>query len=93
MEILQPCVIWNKHDSYAWYREKVYQLSADYSPHDTLSALQKARETDKLATGIFYQKKSPAYHQQDSTLTKGKALAAMDISQIDISQLLEEFCS
>ena len=45
VEILQPCVTFNKKNTYDWYRERVYMLEdTDHDPSDRVAAFQKALE-------------------------------------------------
>lgn len=54
LDILQPCVTYNKLNTYQWFKEHTYYLDDSYDPHDRLSAFQKATETDRLPLGVFY---------------------------------------
>ncbi len=54
LDILQPCVTYNKLNTYQWFKEHTYYLDESYDPHDRMAAFQKATETDKLALGVFY---------------------------------------
>ena len=91
IEILQPCVIWNKERSYEWYRERVYKLENEgYAADNRQEALTKAQQQDKLAIGVFYKEEKKAYHQEVSSLDNGP-LVEQAINRIDIGKLLEEF--
>ncbi|OGS18272.1 MAG: 2-oxoacid ferredoxin oxidoreductase [Elusimicrobia bacterium RIFOXYA2_FULL_50_26] len=54
VDIFQPCVTFNKVNSYQWFKEHTYNLAPSHDPHDRLSAFQKAIENEKLPLGIFY---------------------------------------
>lgn len=72
VNILQPCVTFNKVNTYAYYQQRVYELEESYDPSDKLSALQKAMEGgDKLPTGIIYQEKGITYEEKLSVLHDG----------------------
>jgi len=88
LDVLQPCITYNKNMTYQWYRQHIYDLQKqNHNSGDKKTALAKALETDKLPVGIFLQKKKPAYHQQIPGFPD-TALAQQDISSIDISSLL-----
>jgi len=58
IDVIQPCIIWGTR-SMNWYKERVYQLPADFDPSDKQAALAKAMEwEDKIPVGIIY--KAPA---------------------------------
>lgn len=54
VDILSPCVTW--HDIYDVVRSKMYTLeSVQHDRTDMHAALDRARETEKIPLGIFYQ--------------------------------------
>jgi 2-oxoglutarate ferredoxin oxidoreductase subunit beta len=58
VDSLQPCVVWNKKNTYDWFRERIYKLEEqpDYNPSDRDWAWKKAQEWgDRIPIGIFYQ--------------------------------------
>jgi 2-oxoglutarate/2-oxoacid ferredoxin oxidoreductase subunit beta len=54
VDILQPCVTYNKVNTYAWFKEKTYYLDASHDPYDRTEALKRAAEVDRLPLGLFY---------------------------------------
>jgi len=55
IDVLQPCVTFDKVHTYNWYRERVYRMEEDTSK-DLLAALSKTMEWgDKIPLGIFMQ--------------------------------------
>jgi 2-oxoglutarate/2-oxoacid ferredoxin oxidoreductase subunit beta len=55
IDIFDPCVSFNKLNSYAWYKENTYILDDSYNPSDKMSALQKVFEADPYPIGILYK--------------------------------------
>lgn len=56
LDILQPCVSFNKVNTYAWYSERVYKLGDDYDPTNWQAAMFKAQEFgDKIPIGVLYR--------------------------------------
>ncbi len=71
IDILQPCVTYNRSMSYDWYRKHIYDLkSVKHNPADFASALTKALETERLPIGVFYQTVKPTFHQQILKMVK-----------------------
>ena len=63
IDILQPCVTLNKNQTIdKWYKEKIYKLKNPFT--NKSKAFQESLREDKLAIGLFWQEKKPAYHQQ-----------------------------
>lgn len=62
IDILQPCVSFNKVNTYQWYKKRVYALDDTYDPSDKATALVKAMEWgDRIPIGIIYREDKPSY--------------------------------
>ncbi|MBN1330136.1 MAG: 2-oxoacid ferredoxin oxidoreductase [Candidatus Heimdallarchaeota archaeon] len=66
VNILQPCVIFNKFNTYSWYKEHSYYLSNDYDPTDRKKAFEISIECDSFPLGIIY--KNDKRHTFEETL-------------------------
>jgi 2-oxoglutarate ferredoxin oxidoreductase subunit beta len=55
VDILQPCVSFNKVNTYQWFKEHTYPIEEGHDPRDRQAALRKAFERDKLALGVLYE--------------------------------------
>ncbi|MEM4367387.1 MAG: thiamine pyrophosphate-dependent enzyme [Candidatus Anstonellales archaeon] len=70
VDVLQPCITFNKMNTYAWFQERVYKLEeAGHNPKDWNAAMEKAREEietnyKKLPIGIFYKEERPTYWEE-----------------------------
>jgi len=91
INVLQPCVTFNKINTYAYYREKTYKLSSDYQKESYEQAIAKALEInqEKFPLGIIYEKKQPTYTDQLSQLTEKTLLERDRFKTLDL--LLNEF--
>jgi 2-oxoglutarate ferredoxin oxidoreductase subunit beta len=54
VDIFQPCVTFNKLNTYQWFKDNTYYLDGSHDPHNRIEAFKKAVETDKLPLGVFY---------------------------------------
>ncbi|MDD5195098.1 MAG: 2-oxoacid:ferredoxin oxidoreductase subunit beta [Candidatus Omnitrophica bacterium] len=91
IDVLQPCVTFNKKNTYEWYAKRVYKLEDSYNPADKMAAYQKAAEWgDKIPIGIIYRQESQTYEDK-SGVNKIAPLADADITDIDIREALKEF--
>ncbi len=61
VDILQPCVSFNKINTWKWFRENVYYLEDSYDPTNRTEAFKRATEKGKLPLGIFYRNKKPSF--------------------------------
>jgi 2-oxoglutarate ferredoxin oxidoreductase subunit beta len=75
VDVLQPCVSFNKQYSYDWLRPRVYKVQdeAGYNPGDKTVAFAKALEWgERIPIGILYRDESmPAYEEQVPALAAG----------------------
>lgn len=75
VDILQPCVTFNRINTYGWYKERVYRLEdeADYDPGNKEAALRKALEWgDRIPTGVIYKAEGiPTLEEQIPVLQEG----------------------
>jgi 2-oxoglutarate ferredoxin oxidoreductase subunit beta len=64
VDILQPCVSFNKINTLAWFREHTRDLPGGYNPGDRTAALQTAFQ-ESLALGvIFLREGRPTFEEQ-----------------------------
>ncbi len=65
VDILQPCVSFNKVNTYEWYKERVYHIESGYDPSDRDGAFRKAREwDDKIPLGVIYRNERPTLEER-----------------------------
>lgn len=67
VDVLQPCVTFNKLNTYGWFNERVYDLSTitEYDATNKAEAWEKANEWgDRIPLGIFYQINKETYEDQ-----------------------------
>ena len=72
VNVLQPCVTFNKVNTYQYYREKTYKLSGNYQNNDIKLAIEKGLEMnkEKFPLGVIYQVEKPSYTDQLTQLSK-----------------------
>ena len=69
LDILQPCVSFNKINTFVYYKERVFELDESYDPSDKVSAMAKALEFgDKIPLGVIYKEEKQTFHQKNSIL-------------------------
>jgi len=92
IDVLQPCVSFNKINTYDWYAKRIYKLGGDYDPGDRNAALAKAAEWgDRIPAGIIYRSASPCYGEL-SGLDATAPLADSDLSGIDVAPAFRALC-
>ncbi len=65
LDILQPCVTFNKVNTYQWYQERVYHIEDDYDPYDRVEAFKRALEWgERIPTGIIFRNRRETYEEK-----------------------------
>ncbi len=83
IDILQPCVSFNKVNTAQWYKERVYELGSDYDPTDRLAAFAKAREWgERIPIGVIYRSPRPAYPLPERSVEMSEAVFGALVSTL-----------
>ena len=71
VDILQPCVTFNRVNTYQWYRKRVYKLDSSYDPKDRNIAFQKAHELgDRIPIGKIYVEDRMTYTEHNPEIER-----------------------
>jgi 2-oxoglutarate ferredoxin oxidoreductase subunit beta len=84
VDVFQPCVSFNKVNTYDWFREHTAGLPGEHDPRDRRIALERAMDEEKLYLGLFYraperpafEKTTGLYEHDDRPLFKRPFQAA-----------------
>lgn len=98
IDILQPCVTFNKINTYDWYNKRIYKIGpkekgkGKHDPKDRAAALKRSLEwgDEGIPVGIFYQEERHSFGQDLPQLKEGP-LVDKDFSKIDIEKLKEKY--
>lgn len=92
IDVLQPCVTFNKVDTYQYYRERIFKLEdKKHDSADRYAAYKMAElpEDKGIPIGVFYQDASrPAYHEQVKVLEQGPLVKQAVNTPDDFRELL-----
>jgi 2-oxoglutarate ferredoxin oxidoreductase subunit beta len=92
LEVLQPCVSFNKINTYQWYEKRVYQVDqeSDYAPENELWAYQKAKEWgERIPIGVIYRRPRPILEEMQPVLVSGSLVQQQP--ERPVRELLAEF--
>ena len=86
----------NKHNTYDWFRKRVYRLEdTPHDPHDFHAAMDAALTWgEKIPIGLFYRDGNPrpSLHTQDPGLQAGLLVhQPVGVSKEQRRKLVEEF--
>ncbi|MBC5811221.1 MAG: 2-oxoacid:ferredoxin oxidoreductase subunit beta [Candidatus Eremiobacteraeota bacterium] len=61
VEVMSPCVTYNKINTYAWFKENVAYVTENehYDPTDKQQAFEALSREDKIPLGIIYREQRP----------------------------------
>lgn len=92
VDILQPCVSFNKVNTYQWYKKRIYKLEEGYDKTNKLKAMEKAMEWgDKIPLGILYEEEKSDFHDKIPFLRNGKPLINSDFDLDKIRGFMKDF--
>ena len=90
IDVLQPCVSFNRVQTYGWYKQRVFDLADDGHPtNDWHAAMERSRQWgERIPIGIFYQESKETFTDRIGVLNRG-ALIDQTAPEVDWAQLME----
>ncbi|HQQ15582.1 MAG TPA: thiamine pyrophosphate-dependent enzyme [Deltaproteobacteria bacterium] len=64
VDIFQPCVTYNKVNTYAWFKENTYYLDDTHDPSDREAAFRKATEPGRFPLGVIYLNRNKSVFEE-----------------------------
>ncbi len=91
VDVLQPCISWNKVNTYEFYRDRVFKLEDTGHKSDDwdLAYLRAEQWGDQIPIGVFYKSDEPTYTENFPVLSKG-TLVNQPLRR-DMEKLFREF--
>lgn len=78
VDVFQPCVSFNKVNTYGWFKEHTYYLDESHNPLDRKAAFEKALEKERFALGVVYKNPGrPTYEENVGIYEKDKTPVAL----------------
>lgn len=102
VDVFQPCVTWNKINTFKWFRDRVYKLEEleGYDPTNRTMAFETSMKTFheltcapdecKVPIGIFYREEGMATYQDDLPQLKAPLYVHAERPR-DITRTLEAY--
>jgi len=94
VDIMQPCVVFNKVNTFKWYKDRIYKLDNSYDYTNKYEALKKAEEFGDggIPIGIIYKDNNKkSYHEVHPVLKNGTNLIDRKWSPYETEKLIDEF--
>ncbi len=86
VDIFQPCVSFNKLNTFEWFEENTYKIGSDHDREDLSSAFELALKSDSLPLGIFYKNdERESFHERlEAYGDSDKPLWKRDLNRKDL---------
>jgi len=94
VDVFQPCVSFNKVNTYQWYQQRVYKLQDEknYDVTKISSAFQKSLEWgDRIPIGIFYKIEGKPTYKDQLPVLKLSPLVKQNIKREVPEEIKNEF--
>lgn len=89
VDILQPCVSFNKVNTFSWYKTRCYEISEDYDPAHWEGAMKTAMEWgERIPVGVIYRNERPTFEDHFPVLKQGP-LVGRRVDQEKVLKVLE----
>ncbi len=83
LDIFQPCVTFNKVNTYQWFKQNTYYLEQEL---DRVRAFEKSIETEKLPLGVFFKTQRKIFAENVSS-----PLYKNDLDMEKLKKLIKTF--
>jgi len=91
IDILMPCVSFNKVNTLSWYKERCEPLPSSYDATDWTKAMGTAYEWgDKIPVGVIYKNNRPSFGERLPVLQQG-ALVDRDVNMTMVKQVMNGY--
>ncbi|HPJ25269.1 MAG TPA: thiamine pyrophosphate-dependent enzyme [Synergistaceae bacterium] len=91
VDIFQPCVSFNRVNTFKWYKDHTYYLDENYDPTNIRGAMEKALEQDRHALGVLYRSERPLFEDSLGAYRKDATpLFGREPSEERLALFLEE---
>jgi 2-oxoglutarate ferredoxin oxidoreductase subunit beta len=91
IDILQPCITFNKVNTFAWYKQRCYELPKDHDPANWDAAMKRAYEWgNKIPVGVIYKNDRPTFEDQFDVLKSG-ALVGAAVDKEKLKEVMNKY--
>jgi 2-oxoglutarate ferredoxin oxidoreductase subunit beta len=72
IDVLQPCVSFNRVNTFRWYKDRCKPLPSSYDPYDREAAMRMAEQWgNEIPVGVIYRNNRAAFEKHFSVLARG----------------------
>jgi 2-oxoglutarate ferredoxin oxidoreductase subunit beta len=91
VDILQPCVSFNRVNTYQWYKDRCKPLPSSYDPMDWVSAIRLSQQWgEEIPVGVIYRNERSPFEDHFSALIKGP-LVGQALERGRLAKIMETY--
>ena len=91
IDVLQPCVSFNKVNTFAWYKDRCSPLPQSHDPADWEKAMRLARDWgDRIPVGIIYRNHRPPFDEHLPALSEGP-LVGREVDRVLLRGIMDRY--
>lgn len=91
IDVLQPCVSFNKVNTFAWYKERCEPVLPTYDPTDREASMKVAGQWgSEIPIGIIYRNDRLPFEEHFSVLSQGP-LVGREVDQVILKKIMERY--
>jgi 2-oxoglutarate ferredoxin oxidoreductase subunit beta len=89
VDVLQPCVSFNRINTFKWYRDRCKPLPSSYDPYNWEEAMRTAgRWGEEIPIGVIYRNKRASFENHFSALRRG-TLTGKGVDRSKLEKVME----
>jgi 2-oxoglutarate ferredoxin oxidoreductase subunit beta len=91
VDIFQPCVSFNRVNTYKWYKDRCKPIPSSYNPTDWEAAIRMAEQWgDEIPIGVIYRNNRAPFENHFSVLSRGP-LVGREPDRSKIRKIMETY--
>ena len=91
VDILQPCVTFNRVNTFDWFKENTFSIGDEHDPADRKAAFELTTSSGKLALGVIYRNERETFEEQQPVWEdEAGPLFLRERSADQVKELVEE---
>ena len=93
IDVLQPCVTFDRVHTFQWYKDRVYDLREEgHNPADLMAAIRRSKEWgDRVPIGVFYRNPEKLSFERQLPALKAGPLVKRHLDGSRVEKVIDSF--
>jgi len=91
VDVFQPCVVFNRLNTYQWFKESTCSMPPDHDPTDRMAAMRLATAQGKFPLGVFYRNESRKIYEDLAGISEKPLYQQEQPAEEAFREMLEAF--